>query len=177
MGHPCCLKTNCQNRLSSIKDQFCFEHRDCILHCRVVGCEELAESKFITCAFPTHRAEEEKLLANSQSAFEDLSRRLHKANVPRTPRRKERVSTQLLADTGAVDINYSNSTPPTDGKKKKAPAVRIKMTRRWTHNEQLFVLCCGIIIARSTFFSAEGVSSVAVSYSNYSSSFSYLLAV
>ncbi|KAJ4467726.1 hypothetical protein C8J55DRAFT_438525, partial [Lentinula edodes] len=35
-----------------------------------------------------------------------------------------------------------------------------RMSRRWTHNEQLFVLCCGIIIGRATLYNAEGLSAV-----------------
>jgi hypothetical protein len=39
---------------------------------------------------------------------------------------------------------------------------KAQLGRRWTHNEQLIVRPCGIIIARATFFGAEAVSSVAV---------------
>ncbi|KAJ7486073.1 hypothetical protein B0H11DRAFT_1721890, partial [Mycena galericulata] len=44
----------------------------------------------------------------------------------------------------------------------KAADTRIKgrLYRNWTHNEQLFVRCCGIIISRATFFGSEGVSGV-----------------
>ncbi|KAJ6475036.1 hypothetical protein C8R47DRAFT_1293375, partial [Mycena vitilis] len=39
-----------------------------------------------------------------------------------------------------------------------APKVKGRPSRRWTHNEQLFVRCCGIVISRATFFGAESVS-------------------
>ena len=38
-----------------------------------------------------------------------------------------------------------------------------RFSRRWTHNEQLFVRCCGVIISRATFYGSEGVSGVKVS--------------
>ncbi|KAJ7271869.1 hypothetical protein B0H12DRAFT_991701, partial [Mycena haematopus] len=38
--------------------------------------------------------------------------------------------------------------------------VKGKLARSWTHNEQLFVRCCGIIISRATMFGSEGVSGV-----------------
>ncbi|KAJ7492057.1 hypothetical protein FB451DRAFT_1021989, partial [Mycena latifolia] len=40
------------------------------------------------------------------------------------------------------------------------PAVKGKLYRSWTNNEQLFVRCCGVIISRATFFGSEGVSGV-----------------
>ncbi|KAJ7509683.1 hypothetical protein B0H11DRAFT_1702569, partial [Mycena galericulata] len=40
------------------------------------------------------------------------------------------------------------------------PKIRGRLSRRWTHNEQLMVRCCGIIISRATFFGSEAVSSV-----------------
>jgi hypothetical protein len=39
--------------------------------------------------------------------------------------------------------------------------VRAKFTRTWTHNEQLVVTPCGMILARDTMFGAEGIASVA----------------
>ncbi|RPD52418.1 hypothetical protein L226DRAFT_468036 [Lentinus tigrinus ALCF2SS1-7] len=38
----------------------------------------------------------------------------------------------------------------------RRPKVRSALTRRWTHNEQLMVRPCRIIISRATFFESEG---------------------
>lgn len=35
--------------------------------------------------------------------------------------------------------------------------------RKWTHNEQLMVRPCGVVIGRATFYNAESVSAVKVS--------------
>jgi hypothetical protein len=40
--------------------------------------------------------------------------------------------------------------------------IRAQFARKRTHNEQLIVAPCGVIIARTTFFGSEAVSSVAV---------------
>ena len=161
LGHPCCEKTNCQIPLASMKDRFCPVHQHSVSECSVIHCEQPAEPNFLTCSTPTHRAEEEKMHKKKESAFDDLSRRLSKDNVPQTrSKRRGRRPGYLLADSGAVeelDLSSTNNT------KKKGPHLRLRTTRKWTNNEQLFILACGTIVARSTFFSAEGVSSVAVS--------------
>lgn len=40
---------------------------------------------------------------------------------------------------------------------------KARFDRRKTHNEQLVVACCGIILARGTMFGAESISGVKVS--------------
>ncbi|KAJ7116818.1 hypothetical protein C8R43DRAFT_902319 [Mycena crocata] len=40
--------------------------------------------------------------------------------------------------------------------------LKAKLTRSWTHNEQLFVRCCGIIISRATLFGSESVTGTKV---------------
>jgi hypothetical protein len=42
-------------------------------------------------------------------------------------------------------------------------SLRAQFGRKRTHNEQLFVAPCGMIIARETFFHAEAIYSVIVS--------------
>lgn len=40
--------------------------------------------------------------------------------------------------------------------------VKGRFTRRWTHNEQLVVRPCGIVIGRATFYAAEAMTAVKV---------------
>lgn len=40
-------------------------------------------------------------------------------------------------------------------------------SRRWTHNEQLMVRPCGVVVGRATFYFAESMSGVKVSRSNW----------
>jgi hypothetical protein len=45
----------------------------------------------------------------------------------------------------------------------KPKKIRAQFGRKRSHNEQIIVCPCGIILARETFFGAEGVASVVVS--------------
>ncbi|KAJ7220636.1 hypothetical protein GGX14DRAFT_354323 [Mycena pura] len=49
--------------------------------------------------------------------------------------------------------NAALSNPP-------STPIKGRTSRSWTHNEQLFVRCCGVIISRATFFGAEGITGV-----------------
>ncbi|KAJ7510345.1 hypothetical protein B0H11DRAFT_1702034, partial [Mycena galericulata] len=55
-----------------------------------------------------------------------------------------------LRNAGISQVPVAGSTPK----------VRGHISRSWTHNEQLFVRCCGIIISRATFFGSEGIAGV-----------------
>ncbi|KAJ7055169.1 hypothetical protein C8F01DRAFT_1088527 [Mycena amicta] len=145
IGHPCCLKFNCQERLASMKDHFCPRHTGCDSQCRVSICKTEAEPGFITCVLVAHRALEEKMHTDSKSAFIDLTRRLEKSNVPCTPRKRK---------------TKTPHAPPSQSPAKAKSAGKLETTRKYTHNDQLFVLPCGIITARATFFTAEGPDSV-----------------
>lgn len=46
---------------------------------------------------------------------------------------------------------------------KQTRQPKSSMTCKFTHNEQLLVRCCGIVIARATFYEAESLSNVVVS--------------
>jgi hypothetical protein len=48
-----------------------------------------------------------------------------------------------------------------------APQIRVQVGRRRTHNEQLFVAPCGMVIARETFYGAEAPSTVIVSINSF----------
>ena len=56
------------------------------------------------------------------------------------------------------DFDVGGAEP--SGKKER---IRAQLGRRRTHNEQIIVAPCGIIISRETFYGAEGVGSVIVS--------------
>jgi hypothetical protein len=61
-------------------------------------------------------------------------------------------------DDETEDFNVSNSQ-----QSEKKVRIRAQFGRKRTHNEQIIVAPCGIIIARETFYGAEGVGSVIVS--------------
>jgi hypothetical protein len=60
--------------------------------------------------------------------------------------------------TPVVDIGTTGGLTGQPTKRR----LKAMFGRRRTHNEQLIVAPCGMIIARQTFFGAEGVASVVV---------------
>lgn len=144
-----------------MKDKFCRDHQHLASQCLIKGCQQPAEAGHITCSEVSHRAKEDERKEQIRPAYFDLNRRLSKDNVPtHTPQRK---STSLLTQdtvnfTDFTDVDQGSRT--VKGKEKKD---KLQISRNWTHNEQLFVLSCGVIVARSTFFFSEGVVSVKAS--------------
>lgn len=82
----------------------------------------------------------------------------------RTCNRKEhREEEERRAQRGKKRKRGRGARKAGDGAQAKRPAnVDGVFSRRWTHNEQLMVRPCGIVIARATFFGAESVSAVKV---------------
>lgn len=73
-----------------------------------------------------------------------------------------------LIDSGSEDEDEPQSeveppSSPPAASPAKAKVPKVQLSRRWTHNEQLFVRCCGIIIARATFYGSEAISGVKAS--------------
>jgi hypothetical protein len=58
--------------------------------------------------------------------------------------------------------NPSDNPVAKPGAQEAPPRLKGRLYRNWTHNEQLFVRCCGVIISRATFFGSEGVSGINV---------------
>ena len=55
-----------------------------------------------------------------------------------------------------------SSIPQAESQLTKKEHIRAQFGRRRTHNEQIVVTPCGVIIGRETFYGAEGVGSVVV---------------
>ncbi|KAF7288473.1 hypothetical protein HMN09_01389500 [Mycena chlorophos] len=146
IGHPRCRIEKCRNPLESMKDKLCTTHAHLADRCLAHNCENKAPRGHITCSIPAHRAKEEEHKRAAEPAFLDLDRRLTKDGVStQTPRRK------------ATSTSTQHRSTPS----KRSGPIKLDLTRFWTHNDQLFILCCGVIISRTTFYHDEGVSSVA----------------
>lgn len=114
-------------------------------------------------------------MERGQSRFQ-LQERLTRARVahPNDSLGREFTNISELADidedneefellTGQMTSMQSNHTSGLANSPKKK--IRAQFGRKRTHNEQIIVAPCGIIMARETFFGAEAVSSVVVSAS------------
>lgn len=141
LGHPCCSVHDCKVRLKTTQDHFCPVHSNKKLECCIINCTLAARAGHITCTLPEHGTWEN---ARGQTSMSQLNRRLRRAGVTQ-------------ADAEPDDELVDNSIQLSNSK------VKGRASRRWTHNEQLFVRCCGVIVSRATFFGAEGVAGHKVS--------------
>lgn len=97
----------------------------------------------------------------ANKAMFQLRSRLAKLRVKTTLPEPE---TLLDSDDGEEGEPEPTPPPPSPAVPLKSKLPKVKLSRRWTHNEQLFVRCCGIIVARATFFGSEAISGVKVSF-------------
>ncbi|PIL31096.1 hypothetical protein GSI_05792 [Ganoderma sinense ZZ0214-1] len=112
---------------------------------------------------PVHREVEEERRRKGRAMFE-LKRRLQARDVASTIRAVPSVdeSSSLLDDPDLDDPAFLDDpglTSNVERKKPTVPPAKVKstLTRRWTHNEQLLVRPCGIVISRATFYEAESL--------------------
>ncbi|KZT57327.1 hypothetical protein CALCODRAFT_434401, partial [Calocera cornea HHB12733] len=144
IGRPCCAVHNCTTPLSTNRARYCLPHSRMETICAVEGCNLAVEPGRKTCTSPEHRRLEDNYYAAGQSAL-ILRDRLDRAK-----------SYSREGDTPDLSLPIGTHRP-----RKTDTDIKAKFGRRSTHNEQLVVRPCGIIIARGTFYGAESLSSVA----------------
>ncbi|KAJ7034009.1 hypothetical protein C8F04DRAFT_956939, partial [Mycena alexandri] len=154
VGHACCGVHDCQVPLANQQAWFCPSHNHLHFICAVTGCNERCDTGWRTCSDSNHRAFEENRRAQGKAMF------LLQA-------RQARLSGQSEPVTPVSEMDYLNHGPPEEEEDNdsQAPApgpvkIRGRLSRRWTHNEQLMVRWCGIILSRATFFGSEAITSV-----------------
>lgn len=158
--------------------------RYCTIHafkekdCSVVECVQAAEVGFKTCRIASHRAVEEHYELKSKAMFQ-LRARLERLNESQGHQRSmvpETLSTMpplevhgsspdvvpICSTAGEAEDENSEITSEVDGEveceeKSVEGNRRIKalLGRRHTHNEELCVASCGVILGRATFFGSE----------------------
>ncbi|KZW02391.1 hypothetical protein EXIGLDRAFT_580701, partial [Exidia glandulosa HHB12029] len=155
IGHPCCAYKDddgvpCRLPLLHTQDQFCPQHVAQNLICAVRTCILPRSIPFQTCETPSHRALEAALPQPGSSMMQLLERR------------ERNRSFQAARRTGSDSTAVSTPAPgPSHGRgrgKAKSAKTKAVFRRTFTHNEQLIVRPCGIIVARCTMYQAEAVS-------------------
>ncbi|KAI0684068.1 hypothetical protein C8T65DRAFT_594255, partial [Cerioporus squamosus] len=129
VGHPRCNEHRCLGRLASPRDRFCEEHAHLANQCAINGCSRPCSDGMRTCDTERHRAFENRQRERGQAIFR-LRRRMEGKD--------------------AADATRKQST--------SEEPLSWKGIRAWTHNEQLIVRCCGVIVSRATFYTAESPS-------------------
>ena len=174
-GHPCCAEPNCKIPLESNQNRFCPVHSGLNRTCAIIGCVlPISSETRKTCRLPDHAAVEDVHNERSQARFQ-LKERQRRAQVvhPRDalPVEVNGIS-DLVEDANLEEIfefNRKGEPVPTELLPPGKKSLRAQFGRKRTHNEQLIVAPCGVIIARETFYHAEAIYSVIVSQSNYPS--------
>jgi hypothetical protein len=178
-GHRCCGMPNCKIPLENNRDRFCPTHYHVNGVCAIIGCSLpiASESGSLrkTCSLPEHEAIEKIYNDRGQARFQ-LKVRQRRAQIshPRDALPVEVTDISELVEDGNVEEIFEfnrtgqlistnsdsaeSSLTPT-GKK----TLRAQFGRKYTHNKQLFVAPCGMIMARETFYHAEAIYSVVVS--------------
>ncbi|KAF8582316.1 hypothetical protein K439DRAFT_1647640 [Ramaria rubella] len=171
LGHPCCGVHNCKEPLSSNLDRYCQNHVDLSNKCAVVKCHADPGKGYRTCPMPSHRAAEEHYQARGKAMFQ-LRRRLAKnfrynsddltifsgnQAVDADGEMLDRDEEDNVDDDEEVDETVGgnkgsilkNSVTAMDCDDKPAGGYRRVFScfgHCRTHNEQLCVACCGMIL-------------------------------
>jgi CxC6 like cysteine cluster associated with KDZ transposases len=151
-----CSVHDCTEPLRSQKARFCETHSHRNDICYIYGCESSIQPGFSTCGLESHRAHE---LASREkhTAMFQLKNRLQAHGIPQVPRPGS--PPPVLS---SPQVSSSASAQPQPTVQSPTPPVKGKNSRSYSHNEQLFVRCCGVVISRATFYGSEGLTGVAV---------------
>ncbi|KAH7927102.1 hypothetical protein BV22DRAFT_1103930 [Leucogyrophana mollusca] len=150
IGHPCCAVHDCKIPLITNNHRFCADHAHLRFVCAVEGCSVNAAPGFRTCDGAEHRACELAYFRPAKALFQ-LRAKLKKAGIS-IP--SDSVPSGEGADDEEVIIECDGKAD--EGNQK----LRARFGRRRTHNEQLIMRPCGVILSRATFFGSEAISSV-----------------
>jgi CxC6 like cysteine cluster associated with KDZ transposases len=159
IGHPCCAIHDCKGPLMSHRHRFCAEHHHHNMQCAITECCSATQPGFKTCSIPEHRALEKAYFQRGTALFQ-LRDRLKKAgvSVPVNSISLPESEKDFVDDDEVLIETTECSGKPEDGNQK----VKAYFGRRRTHNEQIIMRPCGVILSRATFFGSEAISSVNV---------------
>lgn len=183
LGHPCCAFHNCKVPLTTSRDRYCVIHRGLSNICSIKGCSEPILEGKKTCSNPSHQEVERVYTLRGKSRVQ-LQEKLKRQRVSHpNDGIAEDVELGVLIDDdeeeefevdedlvhgindGVSDLRGTSPPPlPTEGSPGTKKRISAQFGRRRTHNEQILVAPCGMILARETFFGAEAIATCAVSF-------------
>lgn len=187
IGHPCCGVHNCHKPLQNHRHRFCPLHKDHALLCCITTCSSPAVKGSKVCDNPEHIAIQKVHLDRGQARFQ-LQRLLNEARaiIPDSEATADTIDVgeeefvldaegQVVIESATEGTEYQldangqivQEVPTERAACPDKPAtgnrrLRAQFGRKRTHNEQIIVAPCGMIIARATFYGAEAVATVAV---------------
>ncbi|KAF8238474.1 hypothetical protein L208DRAFT_1228058, partial [Tricholoma matsutake] len=151
IGCPCCNVHNCTQPLLKHCTHFCAGHEYKKNECVVMDCGAPVQPGFWMCTNSSHRALEQYRNEKGKAFFQ-LKQRLQKSNTSCGSN-----SMGQLMEDDEDEIEQIPDTRKSDLGNQQPKAC----FGQWkTHNEQLVVACCGVIVARGMMFGAELISGV-----------------
>jgi len=174
IGHPCCSEHDCPIPLQSSRDHYCPVHTHLSNLCVVISCNEIAEKNFKTCAHPDHRSLETKYDMASKAMFQ-LRHRLERVSRQTHDSLPTDFTSEGDGSGGGFqgsDVRHDQEVEITaddcNGKSSSGNrTIRARFGRRRTHNDELCVASCGVILGRATFYGSEAPSAVRVCFSQF----------
>ncbi|KAF8512123.1 hypothetical protein JB92DRAFT_3173596 [Gautieria morchelliformis] len=146
MGHPCCAVHDCKIALGNTnRDMYCPVHLGRQAKCAVISCDMPHAEHFLTCDQGSHRSLEQ-VYKQKQKAFFHFRNRIAKGPSLHS----------VTTDSGPFVGGPACESKPLQGNRR----IHAQFGRRRTHNEQLLIRPCGVIISRGPFFGSEAISAV-----------------
>jgi hypothetical protein len=184
VGRTCCAVHNCKVHLQSNKFCFCPDHYNLHFTCSIVSCNAPVTVGAKTCNIPVHK-EIERIHTERGRALFELKKKLERARVahPNNSMAEDVDEPMVVDEVAEQEFDVNNEGLPMPDRTQNGadlatttatvtaaattgqPSKRMKALfgRHRTHNEQLIVAPCGMIMARETFYGAEAVPTVVVS--------------
>lgn len=153
IGHPCCSVAHCDKPLENNQDRFCIHHKGEETICSVVNCSNKVDLGYLTCNQPRHRDLETQRKMSNKGFFQ-LRDQLARQKVAHP---NDAFNPEAHDDhVDEVQLQPEDSDPACNDKDEDGRRrIRARFGRRRSHNEQIFVRPCGIIVSRATFFGSE----------------------
>ncbi|KAL0563749.1 hypothetical protein V5O48_018314 [Marasmius crinis-equi] len=166
IGHLCCAaELDCKNPLPTTKHRFCLEHDTYTKQCAVTVCKENVQPGFCTCNNPDHKKIEDHLKMRGKAMFQ-LKRWLEQLHATQThntlPGNMSEEGHDDIEGVGAdnEDIDFDDDSTCDKRSDKGNTQFKARFGQKWTHNEQLCVASCGVILGRATFFGSKAPNGV-----------------
>ncbi|KZT50752.1 hypothetical protein CALCODRAFT_422480, partial [Calocera cornea HHB12733] len=160
----CCAVHNCPQPLPTYRSRFCPEHAAMESVCAVKDCSRSVRSGKQTCDAPQHAELEENYHTTGHLQTTGNTHAAREVPVQQQADEQEDDPEQEQEDDEEQEAEQEEQRQHQHGEAvQDLPQRRPKahFGRRRTHNEQLVVRPCGIILARGTFYGAESLSGVA----------------
>jgi hypothetical protein len=188
VGRPTCGVPRCVVPLASNRHRFCPDHTSQNQVCAIVDCKEPTLQDKRTCKDPVHQSIERVHTQRQEAQFQ-MKEQLKRARMahPKSGEVQDiPIGEVMEKEIGEIEETYEiigdrvvpgeaetvthtakalaslETMDPTPAPGKKLKKIRAQFGRTRTHNEQILVAPCGMIIARETFYFSEAIPSVVV---------------